>query len=810
MSKLTVIKSLLLSLLAVLLVATPVLAAYRAAFVITEDNGTAYEMFGAMVDADNEWMADNDFMDADARDTRVETLGGLIKPHMVATDKTLTSVPISANSQTNLYFTTGNTSADMDIITGYRGKVKFADDADLELADEFEIDIADVYINTDEGSGKKLIYKSGAVGLSVTDDEEISGIIYYDEPLEFVPGGFAAWQDIDMTGYVPASATGVVVHLYATAGAKDAGVRINGSASTLKYDLERHGWAMVGIDGSDIFEVYLQDATVHCLVVGFTGADFTYKAAPDDISIVALAAWTDIDCSVEAPGATGIIVCIINVDIAAKHWGLRMNGSGDNRFDDTVPSGISWAFIGCDSSQIIEGYIEDADVHFYVMGYTTSTDVVFNTNADDISLGGAAAWTDIDCSSLVDASATHVIIEVISAAGGSYGLRCNGHAEDLYYAGTNHFWAVVACDSEKIIEGKISALNVDFYLIGWFDGRIDNIYQSVVTAINVTTGEHDVTLSADGVDFEISVDGAVAGDLYDTVALGGASVDDNGNNWFFMDNTFVDWMPYAGYLKISTAVGGYSLKLHYQPNDMIANTGEAGTADAGTAVSLDDAILTQANDYWIGARLIIVTTTDTFAPQGETAVITDFDAANDRLIFDTLTAVVDAGDTYTVDFGTLPDRATAGVDGRITWGYMPDGVAATLGGMVSSSQPVPGLEEDDVVPDILPDIEVSDWFVEPAVAGSLLTNPLRPFVTILSDSTTLTELQAWRILGLAFVLFVTVAAAAAVRSHLLIAGIAAGASIGACCALTIFPLWTLVFAVGAVAGGLVAERSPSL
>ena len=158
----------------------------------------------------------------------------------------------------------------------------------------------------------------------------------------------------------------------------------------------------------------------------------------------------------------------------------------------------------------------------------------------------------------------------------------------------------------------------------------------------------------------------------------------------------------------------------------------------------------------------------------------------------------------------LPDRTGTAQNGTITWGSNPAGITATLGGLVSSSQPVPGTTTATPTRDVLEDVEASDWFGEPDVSGTLQTNPLRPLVTMLSDNTTLTELQSWRLLALAFVLGVTVGAAKLVRGHLFIAGTAGGAAIGASVALTIFPLWALVFAIGFILAGVVAERSPSL
>lgn len=112
--------------------------------------------------------------------------------------------------------------------------------------------------------------------------------------------------------------------------------------------------------------------------------------------------------------------------------------------------------------------------------------------------------------------------------------------------------------------------------------------------------------------------------------------------------------------------------------------------------------------------------------------------------------------------------------------------------------------------DVLPEAETSDWFLDPDVGGTLLTNPFRPLVTMLSDNSTLTEKQVWRLYALAIILFFVVLTAKSLPHHLLITGIVAGALIWGCVALTIFPGWALLFAVGGVLGGLVAERTGQL
>ncbi len=160
---------------------------------------------------------------------------------------------------------------------------------------------------------------------------------------------------------------------------------------------------------------------------------------------------------------------------------------------------------------------------------------------------------------------------------------------------------------------------------------------------------------------------------------------------------------------------------------------------------------------------------------------------------------------------TLPDRTGTAQNGTITFGANPVGVTPTLSSLVSVAQPVPGTVSDRPTRDLLPSgVGGTNPVSAPDVSGTLLTNPLRPFVRILVDTTSVTERQAWVYFGLIFVLMVLAATAKAVKGHYVIVGVATGAAIGTCVVMTIFPLYALIFVVMAILAGVVAERSPSL
>lgn len=290
-----------------------------------------------------------------------------------------------------------------------------------------------------------------------------------------------------------------------------------------------------------------------------------------------------------------------------------------------------------------------------------------------------------------------------------------------------------------------------------------------VTATGVASGKRRVVTTAVAAgNLTISVydeDDVLIDD--DFVAMGGASIPDNANDYIIMQNC----LPYMEYMTIDK--DGVET-LRYEPIMIVDNSGEDSTAGAGSSdVKIIDATLTQADDYWNGARLII-TDAGGAAPEGETVVITDFLEATDELQFAALTAAVDAGDTYTIDFGTLIDETgdsgtadsgttttlidagltevedywnnmtleillttdglapqgesatitdfvaaddelqfaalTAAVgtgdtyelrsDGRITWGVNPEDLSVTFGSLIPYGQPTPGVtatESPDIV-----------------------------------------------------------------------------------------------------------------
>lgn len=76
--------------------------------------------------------------------------------------------------------------------------------------------------------------------------------------------------------------------------------------------------------------------------------------------------------------------------------------------------------------------------------------------------------------------------------------------------------------------------------------ELDYGYYLKLVATGIETGEHKIEVIADGTDLSIEVDDVEE----DSVALNGASVPDNGNTWYFLENQV---MPYMEYHKITVS-----------------------------------------------------------------------------------------------------------------------------------------------------------------------------------------------------------------------------------------------------------------
>lgn len=922
-------------LLIVIIVASPVLAyTYRASLTIQEENGNDYDMLANSVTSPNTWMAENGFMEDDALDTRVETLAGLYKPRMVSSDKILTAVPVPANSQTNLYFTVGNSDDDMDIITGYDGYVTYPDDATVEDGDDFEHENS-AYVDTDSGADKNLFYKENAIRTYISGDTDITSEISYGPEfpvVEDVDGGNTA-ATTNHTVNLPAIVTGQMLIVLFSIDTNTV-VTFPGGWDNLFDDVNgannRFGaWYRIadGTEGATItvtsvgneesahtsFSISHYQGVPECgtsatgasvnpdppnltpswgaqetLWIACAGID---RAGAETITAYP-ANYTDgrEDQYTAAGTTTSVGTARRELNAASENPGTFTLDNISNWIANTIaiaPASIIIEATGVTTGKIVVKTIGEYNAPIWATGNTLSFDGTANSRIDCGAIYDATAtlwvsfWFKLDNDFIdgvglethlwgkyVDGN-NYLYIRLIPNARLEVRKYDAGVQSFLMYAlppevGPPNYWAAnkwyhviasvsLANGARMLINGALrdtdpdnsAVCNGGNFLIGSsrpapqaqrFDGQIQNVVvgtddlvpaEELALYSGIAPGdETDYWFIDEGDGTDIFSYGSSGNDgtaeaatswvtsTYTTDVTGrlcdyyldidsdrwganlkGQTVPDNNNNWIIYEGNV---SPYATHYKHTVSS---VLQVRYLPNDMIK--GQAYSAGTVTVTNGDETVVGAGTTWVDNMEGGLFVSTD--GVQYVIDTITDNTHLELTTVYGGATL---AGQAYNM-YVRLPDRES-NIDGRITWGSNPAGVTVTLGSIVSASQPVPGADITTPTIDILPKGGGSDWFGDHTVGAPLLTFPLRPLVTLLSDNTTVTELQAWRLYALAITLLVTVCVGRVMRGHLLLAGIACACCIGAAWVLTIFPYWSLVFAIAVILGGIVAERSINL
>ncbi len=398
----------------------------------------------------------------------------------------------------------------------------------------------------------------------------------------------ATWKDVDVSAHVPVGTTGVIVH---AVGHGTFALRMNGStddrapwigyynAGPATYD-DVHTWAMVGVDANRIFESKGRTSdNVTLFLCGYTtssGVNFFTNGY--NKSTASTAGWVDVDCSSEAPGAIGLIFEVYNSEYDAmtsnfveRDFGIRKNGSADARTNHVSSHNCHTVIIGCDTSQLVEQYIEDTDTDIYLVGYVTSG-AVFNTNAVDVSIG-AAAWTNLTAL----AAGMMGFYEITNGTTRyEYGLRMDGNPATLRTHVRGRAWGAVEAVSQ-IVEGYVENVAVDFFEVG---------YATVADPpVIITRPATNVAMTAAQLNSSLTSDGGQACDVrfgYDTVTH---AANFAAYTWItpWVENTYVAGnTPWVGITGI-TAGTGYFFNVQVR-NDGGTSTGTEASFTTGAAL----------------------------------------------------------------------------------------------------------------------------------------------------------------------------------------------------------------------------------
>ena len=296
-------------------------------------------------------------------------------------------------------------------------------------------------------------------------------------PVNVSPSATDGWLDVDVSSYIPSSATGVIIDHYDTqvsAGPTHyrVGLRKNGSTDTL-YGRQvgySHSWAIIGVDASRIFEARLQNSAVQLWLHGYTESEAIFFTNGIDCEPGSGATWTDKDISSDTGANTAIAAIVMAGQATALDSvpiGIRKNGSTDNRKDQ---SGIVCMMSGCDGSEIFETYISTTTNNYTMLcvGYFTAG-FTSNTNAIDVSLGSTGSYIDLTA---LGTGAIGACYEVIRTSGAGYGTKWNirkdGTSGDEYVNASWERSLAIIESSSLICEAKIETTGVDMFEMGYF------------------------------------------------------------------------------------------------------------------------------------------------------------------------------------------------------------------------------------------------------------------------------------------------------------------------------------------------------
>lgn len=210
--------------------------------------------------------------------------------------------------------------------------------------------------------------------------ETDSNVVFMGEPQDYSLGGTGSWTEIDLSGDVPAGATGAIIQIIN----KDAGatgriglVRCNNSTDDFSADGYVQGstaygqtFMMVAVDGDRKIEGYISDTDVDFYLVGYTKSPVTMFTNGVDMAMGTEDAWTNKDITGNTSAtADGAIFIGVNADVDDE-ISVRKDASTDDYFKGKGDQATDGLWCGLAVGQIFEYYTgSTANCTLYLIGY---------------------------------------------------------------------------------------------------------------------------------------------------------------------------------------------------------------------------------------------------------------------------------------------------------------------------------------------------------------------------------------------------------------------------------------------------------
>lgn len=259
-----------------------------------------------------------------------------------------------------------------------------------------------------------------------------------------------------------------------------------------------------------------------------------------DISITALATWTDKDLSAYIPAGGKIAIVRIEQPVTTGTVGVRKNGETGGCASSLGTNYQTVVYGGLDANRICELYTSRADTKFWLLGYFDDTEAGNFTDYTKVNVVNNT-WENIDISAQAPAGAVAAVLNIrtndytyywnVRKPGSTDNRLC---IQNIYAGG-----AVIGLDSSRRYQGISRYQNETmFYIVGYLSkGYFEtNGIDVGFTTVGVWTDRNFTTEMVGKGNWK-----GVVLEFISTInagAHGGSRPDGSANNWIRSHNSY--------------------------------------------------------------------------------------------------------------------------------------------------------------------------------------------------------------------------------------------------------------------------------
>lgn len=360
-----------------------------------------------------------------------------------------------------------------------------------------------------------------------------SGFVFFDNAINVTPSAVGSWANVDVSSYVPAGATGVLLAFVNRGGSN---YRIDArhpdstdnfySSDTTNVRSIGHIYTVVGINSSRIFEAARENAACDILLLGYTDGEITLFVNKIDISALysGSGSWQDLNVSSYVPAdAKGIILRVYS-STAGNVVVARADGSTTDWSNSQVIALGWYTIIIKNNNQIVEAYRSSTNGRFYLSGYINGTaPITLFTNPYDVSTATAGSWVNTCVGSYTSSIADGAILVRKNTANAfrQGQSRIVGSSNNWYAVSDirnyQAHWEFSGLNTSQCFQQYIEANTQDYYLMGYAEPAYPPSVNSVSIDDDISTPPNEIDLAA-GVTRKVLCNGTVSDDNgYDTI-----------------------------------------------------------------------------------------------------------------------------------------------------------------------------------------------------------------------------------------------------------------------------------------------------